>query len=111
MEIQIPPVVAERYQQLYDLCQSAPNGRLKTADVAEYLGVDLPWLLRQLDNGKCPFGFGSKKDVDRGNNCIDVLQFFNYIVPIYTYTAKHPEVQMLEKARRPRPTKWASMKG
>lgn len=79
-QLQVPEVIVKRHEQLARLCEGNKNGQLRVDDVAKYLGKSRQWLLRMLDEGRCPFGFGSSSGVGRGSYCIDMLQLYNYIV-------------------------------
>lgn len=79
--LQIPKAVIERHEQLCRLCEKNKKGQLLVNDVAKYLGKSRQWLLRMLDEGRCPFGWGSSAGVGKGSYSIDMLQFYNYIVP------------------------------
>lgn len=74
--LRIPPIVQERYDQLYDLVQNhSKDGYLEAAQVAKYLGKNADWFRRAVCNGTVPFAFG---DPNTGRACsyIGVLPFW-----------------------------------
>lgn len=77
---EIPPIIPEQYEALYNLCQYQSNcGLLNAQQVADFIHKSKEWLLRTTYAGNCPFGFGSDKGVGRGNVCYPVLPFFSYM--------------------------------
>ena len=79
-QLLIPPIVAESYDELYDLCQNHNrNGVLNPKDVAKFLGKDFVWFRSAIYAGAVPFAFGTDKMVGRGTSCIHVLPFFQFM--------------------------------
>ena len=78
-QLKVPPIVAESYKELYDLCENHNrNGVLNPKDVAAFLGKDYQWFNSCIYAGAVPFAFGTNKMVGRGTSCIHVLPFFQF---------------------------------
>lgn len=87
--IRIPPIITERYEQLYDLVQNqSKDGKLEVKLVAEYLGRDVDWLRRALCNGAVPFGFGDGT-TGRAVSYIGILPFFQFETQCNLFNAKN----------------------
>lgn len=66
-QLKVPPIVAESYKELYDLCENHNrNGVLNPKDVAAFLGKDYQWFNSCIYAGAVPFAFGTNKMVGRG---------------------------------------------
>lgn len=75
-----PDIVKEQREKLYDLCQNHhKDGLLTPRQVAEFLGKDYQWMLNAIYSGAVPFAFGTNKSTGRGNCCIPVLPFWEYM--------------------------------
>lgn len=80
MEFQIPPIIPEEYEKLYDLVQNqSKNGRLYVNQLCDAYGWDNSAIARSVYNGTCPFAFGDNKGVGRGVIYIPVLPFYNFM--------------------------------
>lgn len=76
--LRIPPIIVERYEQLYDLVQNkSKDGKLPAEVVAKYMGRDVSWFRRAICNGAVPFGFGDG-NTGRATSYIGVLPFWQY---------------------------------
>lgn len=88
----VPEVILERYNQLCDLVEKSQNGRLKTSDVAEYLGRNPQWLRQSIKSGNVPFalagGEGGKTEF-----YIGILPLFMFELNGFTEAIKSMEVK------------------
>lgn len=77
-QLKIPPIILERYNQLYDLIQNKSfNGRIEAKEVAKYLNKDRQWFQRAICNGAVPFAFGDVI-IKRSISYIGILPFWQY---------------------------------
>ena len=74
MSLLVPPIVQEKYEELYDLCQNHhKNGQLRIDDVAQFMGKDRRWLQQATYIGAVPFAFGTTNVSGRGSSSYHVL--------------------------------------
>ena len=88
----IPPAIDDSYIRLYDLVQNrSDNGRLKAADVADYLGMSVDALRRCIQSGSVPFAFANSKS-GRAESYIPILPFYSWAVQrIYGIDSLRPQ--------------------
>ena len=102
MEMKIPPIVDQKYQELFDLCENHnKNGLLNPKDVARWLGKDVQWLLNTTYAGAVPFAFGTNKMLGRGNSCFHVLPLFAFATQgiLFRPVADQEKIRDLVEAR------------
>jgi len=68
--LKVPPSVISKFDELYELCEKEPV-YLKTASVAQFLGMDPAGLRCSIERGRCPFGIYWQKDA-RGNKAFKI---------------------------------------
>lgn len=75
----VPPIVQEKYEELYDLCQNHhKNGQLNPDDIARFMGKSRTWFLNATYIGAVPFGFGTTGVSGRGSSSYHVLPVWAY---------------------------------
>jgi hypothetical protein len=74
----IPPIIQERYEELYDLVQNkSKNARITAAQLAEYNKCDIDYIRSCIQSGKLPFAF-SADGKGRNQSYIGILPFYNF---------------------------------
>lgn len=97
----VPPIVAESYAELYDLCQNhSKDGRVSAINTADLLGISYESFRNLVFTGQVPFAFGSNKMMGRGVSCIHVLPLFQFMTQgtIFRPVADREIVQRITEA-------------
>jgi len=101
MGLKIPPIVENKYNELYNLCENSKDGLLNPKDVAHWLGKDVQWLLNTTYVGAVPFAFGTNKMLGRGNSCFHVLPLFSFATQgiLFRPVADRDEIKKIVEVR------------